>query len=393
MAASRSIIVSGAGIAGLTAALALSRRGYRVEVHERGKRIETAGAGIQLSPNALRVFDKLNVLDAVKRVAMSPDGVRIVSAHNGKLIRTVPLGASAIQRHGIGYLTIHRSELAQALVTACNDDPDIELHTGSTVSDAVDHANGISAMVTRGTSVRTHRGTMMVFADGIHSAGRKEAFALPGARHSGFEAWRGMISAEALPPGFDLENTQLVWGTGAHAVLYPVRKGRYLNAVICIETPDRSQTQPREGDAAELMHRLRGWHKPFRQLFELAREWPVWPLLEMPPKDTWHHGRMVMIGDAAHGMLPFAAQGAAMGIEDAEVLAAMVERHGASEKALDAWENLRRKRVLEVAALARRNGRIYHMRWPGSMVRDLVLSLTSPAKLADRQAWIYDWKP
>ena len=393
MAASRSIIISGAGIAGLTAALALSRRGYRIEVHERATHIETAGAGIQLSPNALRVFDKLNVLEAIRRVATAPDGIRILSAGSGRLIRTVPLGASAIERYGIGYLTIHRSELAQALQSACGEDPDITIHTGSSISDAVDHANGISAMINRGTSVNTHRGALMVFADGIHSLGRKEAFALPGASHSGFEAWRGMIPAASLPPDFDLENTQLIWGAGAHAVLYPVRKGRYLNAVICMNTQDRSQTLPRKGDAGELMRRLRSWHKSYRELFELTREWPVWPLLQMQAKGPWHHGRMAMIGDAAHGMLPFAAQGAAMGIEDAEVLAAMVERHGTSEKALADWERLRRNRVRKVAALARKNGRIYHMGLPGSLARNLVLSFSNPARLADRQAWIYDWKP
>ena len=393
MAASRSIIISGAGIAGLTAALALSRRGYRIEIHERAERIETAGAGIQLSPNALRVFDKLNVLDAVKRVAMSPDGVRILSAGSARQIRTVPLGAFAIERYGIGYLTIHRSELSQALLSACNDDPDIILHTASAVSDAVNHPNGISAMVTSATRVNTHRGAMMIFADGIHSAGRKEAFAMPGAVHSGFEAWRGMIPADALPPGFDLENTQLIWGRGAHAVLYPVRKGRYLNAVICARSRDRSLRLPRKGDAGVLLDSLRGWHPSLRQLFELVREWPVWPLLEMPRKGPWHHGRMALIGDAAHGMLPFAAQGAAMGIEDAEVLAAMVERHGTSEAALASWEALRRKRVRKVVALARQNGRIYHMGWPFSMARNLVLGLTSPGNLAERQAWIYDWKP
>lgn len=393
MAASRSIIISGAGIAGLTAALAFSARGYRVEVHERSKQIETAGAGIQLSPNALRVFDKLNVLEAVKRVASAPDGIRILTAGSAKQINTVPLGSAAIRRHGIGYLTIHRSELAQALLAACNDDPDITIQTGSAVSDAVGHSNGISAMVTRGASVNTHRGALMVFADGIHSAGRTEAFALPGAVHSGFEAWRGMISADALPKGFDLENTQLVWGTGAHAVLYPVRKGRQVNAIVCIRTRDRSQMLPRKGEADVLLQRLRRWHGSFRSLFGAVEEWPVWPLLAMPARGTWHHGRMVLIGDAAHGMLPFAAQGAAMGIEDAEVLAAMVERHGTTQKALAQWEKLRRQRVRRVAALAHRNGRIYHMGWPGSLARNAVVSLSDGERLAERQAWIYDWKP
>ncbi|MCB1387434.1 MAG: FAD-dependent monooxygenase [Nitratireductor sp.] len=391
MVASRSILISGAGIAGLTAALALAGKGFRVEVHEKAPKLETAGAGIQLSPNALRVLGRLGVLKAVQAVSALPAGIRIRSARTARTIATVPLGGTAIERFGHAYLTIHRADLQQVLLTACRADPDISISTGSSIADATGHANGISALITRAGRMETHRAMAILFADGIHSTGRKEVFALPGAVASGFQAWRATVAADGLPAGFDFDHTHLVWGRGAHAVLYPVRNGRYLNMVICTDRAPKDAFAARPGDGAEIARRVRYWHSDWRNLVGRAADWSIWPLLTMPSKGRWTQGRMALIGDAAHGMLPFAAQGAAMGIEDADLIARHLERHGLSEEAFATWEKARRKRVAKVAKLARKNGEIYHMGWPFSTARNLVVRLSPAQGLLRRQAWIYDW--
>ena len=393
MAESRTILVSGAGIAGLTAALSLALRGFRVEVFEKSGKIEAEGAGIQVSPNALRILDEIGVGHQVRLSASAPQGLRILSAWSGWKLNTVPFGAQAIQRFGLPYLNIHRADLHQALFTAANDHPDIEIHLDTAISDHTSHENGVTALASSKGAYTEHRGRLLIGADGIWSSVRKQLDGKAVATHSGHVAWRGMIPAARIPSGWDTDSATLVMGGGSHAVIYPVRNGRYLNVVIVSRAADRNAEVDRSPDPALLEKILRYWNRKFIELVRSTAGWTIWPLFQMPPTSKFASGRIALIGDAAHGMVPFAAQGACMAIEDAHVLARLLAERESIEAALDAFNLERVERVRRVARLARLNGAIYHLPVPFSLARDAVIAMMPPSRLLERQAWIYDWKP
>lgn len=392
MATSRSILISGGGIAGLTAALALSRRGFRVEVCEKAPAFEVVGAGIQLSPNALRILDDLGAGRLIRHMASAPDGIHMRSSLTNRIVKTIPLGSQAITRYGLPYLCLHRSELHQALLSACKDDPDIAISVNSAVSDATVHPNGVSTLVLKDGKLQTRRGLALIVADGVRSGLRNQMPDQGRHIHSGFEAWRAMIPADRLPAWVDLDFTHLVMGHNAHAVLYPVNSRRYLNAVICIKTRSKSFEVEHQANREHLVKRLRLWNRGLKTLFEQADTWSVWPILERPKTCMWNGGPVALIGDASHAMPPFAAQGAALAIEDAAELAACVERLGVTPEAMEAFANQRLKRVEKMRRLARSNGSIYHMGWPFSLIRNLGMSFIPAKTLLSRQSWVYDWQ-
>ena len=398
MAKDLSIIVAGGGIAGLTAALALASRGNRVTVLDKAERIQPIGAGIQLSPNAIRILDNLGVADALRYSATVPQGIQVVSARNARPVTTIPLGADAIAKYGLPYFTIHRPDLHAALLAACETNPDIEIKTSTRVSDATQHRNGVSILHMNGSRPETMSCDLLVGADGIWSTIRHELFAYKPAGFSGREAWRALIPAEKVPSSIDMDFTRLVLARNTHGVFYPVSAGRYLNLVIVAPAKTTESKAGRQNtDVEELIGKLGGWHSSLQDLMRLGSSWSTWPMFTITEtrgalQNKWHNGSAVLIGDAAHGMLPFAAQGAAMGIEDAAILAECVSRGDGLQKALAQYSCLRLPRVQKVARLSRRNGELYHMGWPFSLMRDLTMRFTPPGLFLKRQDWIYRWR-
>lgn len=392
MPTSRSILVSGGGIAGLTAALALSKRGYRVEVCEKAPGFDVIGAGIQLSPNALRILDELGAGRAIRRLASAPDGIRMRSSLSNHIVKTIPLGSHAIGQFGLPYLCLHRAELHQALLSTCQTDPDITISMHSDVSDATVHPNGVSALVLKRGEMQTRRGRALIVADGVRSGLRDQVPDQGKIRHSGFEAWRAMIPAARLPAWLDMDYTHLIMGHNAHAVLYPVNSRRYLNVVICIKTRSTKTEVIHGANRDHLLKRLRWWSSRLKALFEEADTWSLWPILERRKTCLWNGGPVAFIGDAAHAMPPFAAQGAALAIEDAAVLAASMERCGVGPRAMEEFADLRIGRVEKMRKLARANGSVYHMGWPFSFVRNIGMAFIPAKSLLSRQSWVYDWR-
>ncbi len=392
MSKSRSVLISGGGIAGLTAALCLSKAGYHVEIFERAEKFDIIGAGIQLSPNALRVLDELDVGRLLRMSATTPQAIRVLSAYTGGTLSEVPLGADAIIRFGLPYICIHRADLHQALLTACGNDPDINLHMNSTVTDCVAHANGVSALVLGKKGIETIRGRLFICADGIRSKIRQEIFGAKPAVHTGYEAWRAMVPASKVSSRFPMEFTHLVLGRGKHAVLYPVSGGRYLNIVVVMKAKDRTGDIRNKEAPERLKTKTLFWRRHLKRLLAEVPEWSVWPVMAMPEANTWYNTRMVMIGDAAHGMEPYAAQGAAMAIEDAQVLANQLAGHEDIASALAAYQAARKSRIAKVGKLTRTNRQLYHMGFPFSFVRNIGMSFMKGKRLLERQAWIYDWR-
>ena len=401
MAARRTVLVAGGGIAGLNAALCLANCGFRVEVFERAEQFEPVGAGLQISPNALRVLEWLGLDNRLKMAATAPASIRILSARTGRQIAAVPLGAMAIERYGLPYLVAHRADLLQVLANACKENPDITVHMGIRVDDVVDHANGVTALGFGAARLEEFHANALVAADGVWSRLRERHFHLAPAKYSGIVAWRTLIPADTLPGSQDMENTRLYLGTDTHAVCYPVRTGRYLNVVVLTpspaEPPGMSGNWVESVDVSELRQYLGNWHADLLHLLDAKTAWSRWPLFGAPLRGDWHKGRVALIGDAAHAMLPFSAQGAAMGIEDGYVLARLLAGAGEADEdaiagAFARYSQERKPRVRRTARLAEVNRQIYHMRQPFALARNLAMATLGGARLLARQDWLYDWQ-
>jgi salicylate hydroxylase len=394
---SRTIVVAGGGITGLTAALGLAQAGFRVELFEQSASMQTAGAGLQLSPNALSVLDDLGLGRRIRMLAVAPNSIRIRNARSGADIARVPLGETAVQRYGLPYLQIHRADLMQTLTSAVKDNPDIALRYGQSVEDMASHARGVTALFRRGAHMDEIAGAAVIAADGVWSRLRRRHFRAPPSRYSGFTAWRAVINAERLSGAFDMESTQLFLAADAHAVAYPIRVGRAVNVVIVRKTPLVGEGWSEPALAAEIGAPIKGWCKEIAALVSARANWTRYPVFCAPPARAWVRGNAALAGDAAHAMAPFAAQGAAMGIEDAAVLVDCLARSRDAESgtgdALAEYERLRRPRVMRARKLSERNARIYHLAWPWSAARNAVMAGMGADKLLARQDWIYSWRP
>jgi len=394
---SRTVLVVGGGIAGLTAALALAREGLRVEVFEQAEGFETIGAGIQLSPNALAVLDGLDLGRGLRTVAVAPTAIRAMAAETGREIVQIPLGAAASERYGRPYLVIHRADLQQVLAKACVAHPDIALNMGARIDDAALHANGATVAIARDGRASEHAGLALIAADGVRSRLREVCFSAAPARYSGMTAWRALIPAQQLPGSQDMEGVQLWLAPDVHAVTYPVRHGGYLNVVVIFASAEPPEGWTAPGDPDELRAAIGKWHASFRDLTNHRARWTRWPLYSSSTPRHFANGRAVLIGDAGHAMLPFAAQGAAMGIEDATVLARCL---GAAQKsggdiaaALARYEAERLPRLARAARLAALNRTIYHLPKPLAAIRDLGMRMLGGNRLLARQDWLYRWTP
>lgn len=397
----RTILVAGGGIAGLTAALCLARDGWRVELFEQAQGFETVGAGLQISPNAYRIIDALGQAERLKLVATGPSSIRIRSGHGGRELAQVPLGSTALDRYGAPYLVVHRADLQQVLAAAAHDDPDIDIHMGSRLEDATSHPNGVTGLSYGAGTMREHTASALIAADGVWSELRKRVFGAGDAVFSGYIAWRGLVPAASLPGSFDLGNVQLFMAADAHVVAYPVRGARYLNLVAVTKWKGEEADRPgrswaHEANAADLTAELAKWCPEVKALVAERARWTKWPLFGAPAMPSWAQDNAALIGDAAHGMLPFAAQGAAMGIEDAAVLALRLRPAlaGTAETAecLAGYSRDRMGRVERARRLALSNRTIYHLPAPLAAFRDIGMWALGGRRLLARQDWLYGWK-
>ena len=396
MAASRTIIVAGAGIGGLTAALALAKQGFRVIVLEKSERLEEAGAGLQLSPNASRVLIDLGLRPRLWR-AVTPDAICLMSAANGGEISRILLGQAAATE--APYWVIHRADLQAALRDEVESCSDIELRLGCQFEDVSTHAKGLTVIQRSGMARQEELAVALIGADGIWSAVRHHLLPDLQPRFSGLIAWRGTLDATQLPREYTARRVQLWMGPGAHLVAYPISGARQINVVAVV--PGRwnrpGWSEPGDGNEIKAAFVAAGWHAIPRMLISAVDGWRKWALFTVPAGGQWADGAVALLGDAAHAMLPFAAQGAAMAIEDAAVLAKCLSEKSnqgalAPASALKRYVRLRRPRVARVQRSARQAGRIYHLPGPLALARDLVIKTMGPSRMLSRQDWIYRWR-
>ena len=385
------VIVVGAGIAGLTCALALARAGRQVALVEKRTQLEEVGAGLQLSPNAARLLIDLGLGKALQRAACMPLSLDVVLGRTGKRLARAPLGETMLARYGAPYLVIHRADLQQILLDHVRSIGSIKMHIGRTPIHIEQDEHSVSLTMTNQQNELEHlNGSALVGADGLHSGVALLLGDASKARPSGYQAWRGTMPIRFVPQGFETQRTTLWLGREGHAVTYPLQGGQSFNLVVVTREKQSELGWSREGETRHLLDRLRHWH-PVTPLIETMQRFQIWSLYDRAPRAHWNKGRCVLIGDAVHPVLPFLAQGAALAIEDAVSLSLCLNRHpDQPAEAFASLARLRQKRAERVQQTARRNGQIYHLSWPISLARDRVISQKDNALLDDYD-WLYGW--
>jgi len=379
--AARSAVIVGGGIGGLACAVALRRAGLAVQVVERTKRLREVGAGLQLTPNATRILRDFGLLPRLEAVAVAPNALDVRDGRSGATITRAEY-AAATARYGAPFLVVHRADLQDLLAEAARE-AGAAIALGADLT-AVEPAFGsVRAVVNQGGDLIAHGADILVGADGVRSAVRAHFGAVTPvfARRV---AYRATVN---VPDDYPNE-VRLYLGRDAHLVAYPVKGGASLNLVAIVKetTPVARWNAP--GESAAVHQAFAGWNAEVRRLLASAPHFLCWGLYDIDPLPRWSSGRVTLLGDAAHAMLPFLAQGAAQAIEDAAALVRAVTGHRDAATALRNYEGERMARTARIQREARRNGVVYHLSGPPRFARDLVLRRQGAA-LLDRYDWIY----
>lgn len=396
LTSARSVIVAGAGIGGLTAALAFARNGFRVVVLEQAERLDETGAGIQLSPNAARTLIDLGLESRLRPLAIAPAALRVLNAASGHEIVRMPLGEIAEQRYGAPYWVIHRGDLQAALLSAASEQLDITVRLGMRVEDCVSYRNGVTVSARGNAGLTEQRGVALLAADGLWSVMRQRFGDREPPRFAGRIAWRGLVPAREVAPEFREPLIHLWLGRNAHLVHYPVKSGRIINIVVVTADSWNAPGWSEPASRADVIPRLaaEAWAPAARALVGLPEAWLKWALHDRRPLRRWSKGPVALLGDAAHPMLPFLAQGAAMAIEDAAVAAqCLAKTPDDAPAALQTYCTLRRARTRKVQRLAARNNARYHLAGVSGRLRDTAMRLMGGKLLLRHYDWIYDWRP
>jgi len=387
-------MIAGAGIGGLACALALIRRGFRAAVLEQAEALEPVGAGIQLSPNATRILIDLGLAERLAPAVVAPQEIRVLRSHNAREIVRATIGPGAAFRYGAPYWVVHRGDLQAALLERLQASPDGALHLGRRVEDFAVHAHGVTVETRTPVGTRDEHGIALIGADGLWSRIRGRLGDDTPAKFCGRTAWRATVSADLVPVEFREPVTWLWLGREAHLVHYPVRAGAAVNIVAIIRDDWQSPGWSEPGGSADILARFSRWAAEPRALMATADSWAKWALFDRPASRTWSAGPVTLLGDAAHPILPFLAQGGAMAIEDAAVLADCLARSPDQPPlAFETYEGMRRSRTLRVARESRNNGWVYHLSGPAALARNIALKRLSGEKLLTRYDWLYDWRP
>ncbi len=382
--------IVGGGIGGLTAALALAHKGWQVSVFEQSAEFGEIGAGLQLSSNASCVLRALGLGNELSKLGFLPQGIEIRDGKSGRELAAESLGEQAMQEWGSPYYHIHRADLQKMLLKAVTSHPNTTLNKNSECTAIKQTESKAQLTLASGDQISTD---LLIGADGIHSIVRENLWGAASANFTGNVAWRLMIPASELPDGLIKPVASLWMGPGAHFVHYFVRNGEWVNCV-CVVEQDNWQTESwnEPGEKSELKKAFKGWHKTIKELINAADDDSCyrWALFDRDPLPHWHRGRVTLLGDACHPTLPFLAQGAAMAIEDAAVLAHCLDQTNDVDQALTEYEELRKSRTAKVQKTSRRNGRIYHLSGPAAAARNLAMrtGLASPRRTTD---WLFSY--
>jgi salicylate hydroxylase len=382
-----SVAIVGGGIGGLAAALSLLRAGVDVHVYEQAKALTEVGAGVQISPNASRILHRLGLAEELARLGVKPLAWHQRRWDDGRTLLRTPLAEAMEVAFGFPHYQLHRFDVLETLARAL---PSERLHVGHRFVAVVDDGDRVVMEFENGRRVTTDA---LVGADGIHSAVRRAVFGPENPHFTGCVAYRGLIPADRLAH-LDLEVTAQVWmGPGKHFVHYFVQSRRLVNFVAIMEKEAWTrESWTDRGEVADALAAFEGWHPQVRSILGAVDETFIWALFDRKPMARWAVGRVTLLGDACHAMLPFLAQGAAQAIEDGATLAACLSKIGARgvPEALHRYEKLRLPRASRVQGLSEANKKRFHLPdGPDQRKRDAEMAGGTTDWSLRAVAWLY----
>ncbi len=382
------IIVAGGGIGGCALALMLARQGRQVLLLEQAEEFKEIGAGIQLGPNAFRVFDILGISAAIEQTVVYPEHLVMMDGMTGETVTSMKMGQPFISRFGKPYGVIYRADLHAALVRACREQANIVMHTRCRVTGFEDHGDRV---VLRTEDGAEFTGAALVGCDGLWSKVRGQLLGDGAPRVSGHIAYRAVLPIEQVPEHLR-RNDMVLWaGAKNHLVQYPLRRGQLYNLVAVFHSDKYVEGWDAKADSAELFKRFAGNCEQVRHLLSLIETWRMWVLCDREPVREWSKGRVTLLGDAAHPMLQYMAQGAAMAMEDAVCLARELSEGGGVQEALLRYQEHRYLRTGRVQLTARMYGEAYHASGVARELRNQMLAPRTDEQGYESLSWLYDY--
>jgi salicylate hydroxylase len=388
MRAKPRVLIAGGGIGGLTAALALLKSGIDVEVYEQAAELKEVGAGVQLAANGTRVLYALGLGEELKALSSEAQGKEIRLWNTGETWKLFDLGPASIERYGFPYFTVYRPDLLEVLARAVRRERSDAIRLGARCAGFSQDDDGVTLKLENGTTVR---GDALIGADGVHSRIRQAMLGADKPQFTGVMVWRGIVPMQRLPRHMARMVGSNWIGPGGHVVHYPLRAGKVMNFVGALERSDwQIESWSTRGTPQELIADFRGWHDDI-QAFIREIETPYkWALMVRPPLDRWTVNRVTLLGDAAHSMLPFLAQGAIMAVEDGCVLARCLAKYDLPE-ALARYEAARKERTTRTVEGSAANIHRFHnpvLADPVEARRFVDREWTSQ-RIADRYEWLF----
>lgn len=382
------LLISGGGIGGLTAALALAQKGVTVDLFEQATEFKEVGAGLQVGPNAFRIFEQLGVTDKISALATFPESVTLMDATQAEPIVCMPLGADFLERFKYPYGLMHRADLHKVLLTACQGHKGITLHTNSKITAFSDSKDRVNATLSSGAEVS---GQGLVGADGLWSLIRQKIVNDGEPRLAGHVCYRAVVPIEKIPQSMRRNAMNLWVGPGMHMVIWPMRKETFANITVVFHSSRFEEGWDTYGDPDELKVCVAGLHPTVSQFVMSIEDWRMYVLRDREPIKDWSKGRVTLLGDAAHPMLQYLAQGACMAMEDAVCLADSVAANQADlVSAFQAYQQQRYIRTARIQLTARLYGHVYHAKGATADLRNHFLQSKTPAQIFESMAWIYE---
>jgi salicylate hydroxylase len=382
------ILIVGGGIGGIAAALALARSGRSVRVFEQARQIKEIGAGIQLGPNAFQVLEALGVAEAVTRMAAFPEALVVMDSLSGEELTCIPVGADFRTRFARPYGLIHRADLHSVLLDACRASGLVELNAACKVAEFHDLGDRVRMQTADG---ELHEGAALIGADGLWSMVRSYVVGDGAPRVAGHIAYRAVISTAEVPAP-NQRNAMTIWvGPKTHLVHYPLRRGELFNLVAVFHSDRYAEGWDTYGDPDELHERFQGVRPEVQGMLAKIQSWRMWVLCDREPIKDWSKGRVTLLGDAAHAMLQYLAQGAVMAMEDALCLARkLAARPDDCASAFLDYQRTRYLRTARVQLTARLYGEVFHAAGASRDLRNAFLKSRTVQQSYDGFAWLYD---
>jgi 3-hydroxybenzoate 6-monooxygenase len=380
-------LISGGGIGGLVTAHALARQGFPVRVFEQSPEFREVGAGIQLGPNVFRVLEKIGLKEQVLADAHRPPAQEMRDALTGKLITRIPLDDLFFQRFGQPYAVTHRADIHGAFLSVCQGSNLIALETSRRVDSYEDHGDRVTVTLNNG---ETATGRALIGCDGMWSIIRERIVGDGKPRVSGHIAYRAVLKREEVPEDLWTPDVVLWAGPRTHFVHYPLRRGELYNLVAVFHSDRYEEGWNAEGAKDVMWQHFKMQVPQVTRMLERINTWRMWVLCDREPVKNWSAGNVTLLGDAAHPMLQYLAQGACMATEDAVVLAEKVKaKPDDLPSAFQSYQQDRYLRTGRVQLMARVYGEFYHARGVAAELRDMALGPRTPQQSYDGIAWLY----